>query len=106
MQTLTRQTCAVLVYLSRCILCFFFFSSRRRHTRSDRDWSSDVCSSDLPEHLITCVFYSIYSIYLEYCNKKVLFKYNYLPYLQLANNGEIIKPFFDKIGRASCRERV
>src|SRR5206468_4898761 len=24
-----------------------FFSSRRRHTRSDRDWSSDVCSSDL-----------------------------------------------------------
>src|SRR2546421_3421810 len=27
----------------------FFFSSRRRHTRSDRDWSSDVCSSDLIE---------------------------------------------------------
>src|SRR5207249_6469276 len=25
---------------------FFFFSSRRRHTRSKRDWSSDVCSSD------------------------------------------------------------
>src|SRR2546427_2963255 len=29
-----------------CIL-FFFFSSRRRHTRFDCDWSSDVCSSDL-----------------------------------------------------------
>src|SRR3989475_628908 len=29
------------------ILCFFFFSSRRRHTRFDCDWSSDVCSSDL-----------------------------------------------------------
>src|SRR3989440_2612101 len=29
------------------IVIFFFFSSRRRHTRSDRDWSSDVCSSDL-----------------------------------------------------------
>src|SRR6266542_4703833 len=27
--------------------CFFFFSSRRRHTRCYRDWSSDVCSSDL-----------------------------------------------------------
>src|SRR5207245_11073744 len=26
----------------------FFFSSRRRHTRCYRDWSSDVCSSDLP----------------------------------------------------------
>src|SRR3712207_8896641 len=28
-------------------LLFFFFSSRRRHTRYWRDWSSDVCSSDL-----------------------------------------------------------
>src|SRR5207342_691296 len=28
-------------------LGFFFFSSRRRHTRFSRDWSSDVCSSDL-----------------------------------------------------------
>src|SRR5712664_1356953 len=28
-------------------MIFFLFSSRRRHTRSDRDWSSDVCSSDL-----------------------------------------------------------
>src|SRR2546430_3984830 len=31
-----------------CAFCgFFFFSSRRRHTRFDCDWSSDVCSSDL-----------------------------------------------------------
>src|SRR5437868_15372764 len=30
---------------------FFFFSSRRRHTRSKRDWSSDVCSSDLVARL-------------------------------------------------------
>src|SRR5690625_2128220 len=34
-----------------CVCCtfiiFFFFSSRRRHTRWPRDWSSDVCSSDL-----------------------------------------------------------
>src|SRR5712664_1550619 len=30
----------------------FFCSSRRRHTRSDRDWSSDVCSSDLFEGVI------------------------------------------------------
>src|SRR6266496_4606807 len=35
-------------YLGKCcVLFFFFFSSRRRHTRSLRDWSSDVCSSDL-----------------------------------------------------------
>src|SRR5690625_6406352 len=31
------------------MLPFFFFSSRRRHTRWPRDWSSDVCSSDLTE---------------------------------------------------------
>src|SRR5207253_5032167 len=30
-------------------LFYFFFSSRRRHTRWPRDWSSDVCSSDLGE---------------------------------------------------------
>src|SRR5438445_668470 len=30
-----------------CFFFFFFFSSRRRHTRYWRDWSSDVCSSDL-----------------------------------------------------------
>src|SRR5699024_11937997 len=29
------------------VIVIFFFSSRRRHTRSKRDWSSDVCSSDL-----------------------------------------------------------
>src|SRR2546426_5754994 len=29
------------------LYCFFFFSSRRRHTRLQGDWSSDVCSSDL-----------------------------------------------------------
>src|SRR3989449_8388588 len=33
------------MWLLLCI--FFFFSSRRRHTRCSRDWSSDVCSSDL-----------------------------------------------------------
>src|SRR2546429_4088711 len=31
----------------RWVEWFFFFSSRRRHTRCSRDWSSDVCSSDL-----------------------------------------------------------
>src|SRR2546429_5860976 len=30
------------------LFIYFFFSSRRRHTRCSRDWSSDVCSSDLP----------------------------------------------------------
>src|SRR5438045_9638283 len=33
-------------------LCCFFFSSRRRHTRCLSDWSSDVCSSDLPYEVL------------------------------------------------------
>src|SRR5437588_7264127 len=39
----------VFVFFSLCcpVCIFFFFSSRRRHTRSLYDWSSDVCSSDL-----------------------------------------------------------
>src|SRR3712207_6898348 len=56
---MSRDTVYVLiVYLSLLSYCvfkeyvqlfvYFFFSSRRRHTRYWRDWSSDVCSSDLP----------------------------------------------------------
>src|SRR5439155_15044859 len=43
------STYLVTVYqIQHMIFCFFFFfSSRRRHTRWPRDWSSDVCSSDL-----------------------------------------------------------
>src|SRR5438067_13504686 len=37
----------VFSYVVSFCFFFFFFSSRRRHTRSKRDWSSDVCSSDL-----------------------------------------------------------
>src|SRR5437868_7317803 len=41
----------------RYLVIFFFFSSRRRHTRSKRDWSSDVCSSDLApsRNLVACL---------------------------------------------------
>src|SRR2546430_3208576 len=34
----------------------FFFSSRRRHTRFDCDWSSDVCSSDLGKPMLQWVY--------------------------------------------------
>src|SRR5216684_6891133 len=47
-----------------CVLCqrqrmcsCFFFSSRRRHTRCSRDWSSDVCSSDLGWNLLGTAHY-------------------------------------------------
>src|SRR5437764_1126100 len=35
------------MFMNSFLFCFFFFSSRRRHTRYIGDWSSDVCSSDL-----------------------------------------------------------
>src|SRR2546421_5245208 len=41
------QFVSIVLVINYFIFFFFFFSSRRRHTRSDRDWSSDVCSSDL-----------------------------------------------------------
>src|SRR5438046_7348099 len=37
----------ILYYIRYLVVCLFFFSSRRRHTRLVSDWSSDVCSSDL-----------------------------------------------------------
>src|SRR5207249_8376995 len=45
--TLQLQKLALDCNRLRRQLVDFFFSSRRRHTRSKRDWSSDVCSSDL-----------------------------------------------------------
>src|SRR5215217_8361618 len=39
--------CSFFLITCACGCFFFFFSSRRRHTRYWRDWSSDVCSSDL-----------------------------------------------------------
>src|SRR2546430_5178839 len=46
----TMQICCKVFFWDGLVLClFFFFSSRRRHTRFDCDWSSDVCSSDLGE---------------------------------------------------------
>src|SRR5687768_18122520 len=41
--------CIIATYF--CTIFCFFFSSRRRHTRCSRDWSSDVCSSDLADRL-------------------------------------------------------
>src|SRR5256884_3117689 len=46
---LSRTCCAGSFWISICLLLIFFFSSRRRHTRCSRDWSSDVCSSDLAD---------------------------------------------------------
>src|SRR5690606_40270682 len=63
-------------YILCCDVClFFFFSSRRRHTRFSRDWSSDVCSSDLAMRnrifwlaaVLTAVIASPASAHYPYC---------------------------------------
>src|SRR5256885_5665692 len=43
-----------IVYLDKVLVdrVYFFFSSRRRHTRLQGDWSSDVCSSDLDHYVV------------------------------------------------------
>src|SRR2546421_7055887 len=58
--------------------CALPISSRRRHTRSDRDWSSDVCSSDLSEEHTS----------------------------ELQSRSDLVCRLLLEIGRASCRERV
>src|SRR5437870_9092828 len=66
---------------------YFFFSSRTRHTRWPRDWSSDVCSSDLRPA----------SFRRYHAGSKQAFSSS-LPIRSVTAGSEI--------GRASCRERV
>src|SRR5690606_41091450 len=59
---------------------FFFFSSRRRHTRFSRDWSSDVCSSDLyvqngTQYDGTFLGRADPKVYLNYLQLPVTFQY-------------------------------
>src|SRR5690606_39768552 len=94
----------------------FFFSSRRRHTRFSRDWSSDVCSSDLnadlagfPLHDLALPRKLIQSLAI-FLQRRVHRRH----LLDLA--GKARKHLFPiarrqlryglEIGRASCRERV
>ena len=69
----------------------FFFSRRRRHTRSLCDWSSDVCSSDLANEVYEDIDKSIGDKQFTTEGGKFVFR----------ENSIIVK-----IGRASCRERV
>src|SRR5438132_8173875 len=101
----TRSCCVYQRILS--FVCFFFFSSRRRHTRSLCDWSSDVCSSDLP------------SAYPEGCPQHPSYAEGHGAIAGACVT--VLKAFFNEnsvipnpvvasddgqIGRASCRERV
>src|SRR5699024_11468052 len=76
----------------------FCCSSRRRHTRSKRDWSSDVCSSDLGRHLIIVEDILDSGVTLSFLMK--VLKARGAASIRLCTL--LSKP---EIGRASCRER-
>src|SRR3989442_6080727 len=72
---------------------FFFFSSRRRHTRCGRDWSSDVCSSICSMSSLSGPTLVLAKELIEHGERETV-----LAYLESCLKLEI--------GRASCRERV
>src|SRR5207253_5591418 len=94
-----------------------FFSSRRRHTRWPRDWSSDVCSSDLNGCVVDPM------VLVE--ELQAIERRGIRPELYLSDRAHLILPYHrlidaaeeaakagakvgttGQIGRASCRERV
>ena len=88
---------------------FFFFKQKTAYEIVSRDWSSDVCSSDLDLH---CLYLSLCSLYYtwNYFIKSVYLNNNI--YLNKLDSCIMEGVFYDdcnigeEIGRASCRERV
>src|SRR5256885_11539558 len=96
--------------LSEFFIAIFFFSSRRRHTRLQGDWSSDVCSSDLDLRAWHDRWYGTHNIVVSGAG-------DLEPERFAARVGELFANRPDEapperpdappeIGRASCRERV
>src|SRR5690242_20897716 len=88
---------------------FFFFSSRRRHTRLTCDWSSDVCSSDLVRKSVEGYrfLFSEGTVQVTVSLGAATFKegMNRAALLEAAD-AQLYHAKHREIGRASCRERV
>src|SRR5690606_40390152 len=91
---------------------FFFFSSRRRHTRFSRDWSSDVCSSDLTVKRSELVWVGkrldrttelLSGDKVQILNVVGILSRSFSTRRSLSNGRQTV-PSNSKIGRASCRE--
>src|SRR2546430_7274965 len=109
MDKLTLQGWVSAMMMSCLLYVLFFFSSRRRHTRFDCDWSSDVCSSDLKPILP--------ADFAARISRGVQIDVGASGFDRGNNVGDGIWPDRHKhpkicpvclrqIGRASCRERV
>src|SRR5256885_13163834 len=100
--------CIFVIYIVMWTV-FFFFSSRRRHTRLQGDWSSDVCSSDLGrfrkrESLFTDARRVLKQVWL-FKNAAHRDSADHPSELQRGSrDGALTRGH--EIGRASCRERV
>src|SRR5699024_11836217 len=93
----------------------FFLSSRRRHTRSKRDWSSDVCSSDLNRDRLLAhdVIPALFGEVVELARQRDLVSDEHFSVdgtlIQAWASQKSFRPKDDQdgeIGRASCRERA
>src|SRR5262245_62923572 len=100
----------VIIFLVSLEICFFFFSSRRRHTRCLSDWSSDVCSSDLNSATV-----SLFSMTCQVQAREqqgptpraVDTTFGSTAYVRVGRlDTQSLAPRRPQIGRASCRERV
>src|SRR2546427_7616514 len=94
----------------RCVcFLFFFFSSRRRHTRFDCDWSSDVCSSDLALTLNAERQSEV--LQAQLCAQNELVRMRLSRQMPPVGDNSLTceqggRQLQVQIGRASCRERV
>src|SRR5207237_1484501 len=79
------------------VCLFFFFSSRRRHTRFKCDWSSDVCSSDLATDLTPTAF-------SPHFRAPILQRYSLNLQTELANNWMLERSEERRVGK-ECRSR-
>src|SRR2546429_6702436 len=90
--------------------CSFFFSSRRRHTRCSRDWSSDVCSSDLiscadPQRIRQRRVEKCLQL-LNDCQQNILLKMRLQrPFLQASNTKHISPGFWSCNAKHIERQR-
>src|SRR5688572_32514866 len=90
------------------MMVFFFFSSRRRHTRFDCDWSSDVCSSDLfasPKAILKGRIVAVALLLIYAFTSELYPDTTYVFWLVFAAALPWLLVRALKIGRASCREK-
>src|SRR5258706_9821579 len=111
MTCLLSDKIATGVYVSLIWDYFFFFSSRRRHTRLVSDWSSDVCSSDLDTDRIErlAVEPPDARAVIERLHREAFYPIRVEPHAERRRlGGFTLSPNrrVGQIGRASCRERV